>query len=118
MNFSGTLAGSIWADAATNLFIFALGFVVYAALQPAIKRRQWWIVLPFAPLIAHAAVIDVLFNQTGGRLVFMEWRYTLTLSQRIDWHYRAGGWRGARARWWADRVINRILPGHITGRGV
>lgn len=109
------LTGNIYYDAAINLYLFFLGFVIYAGMQTAIKQRVWLLILPVAPFIAHAGIIDVLFNQGPGRLMFLEARNTLTLSERIDWHYLDEGWRGDRARWWGNR-INIILPGHITGK--
>jgi hypothetical protein len=109
------LTGNLYYAAAINLYLFFLGFIIYAAMQEAIRQRIWLMVLPVAPFILHAAIIDVLFNQGPGRLMFLETRYTLTLSERIDWHYLDEGWRGDRARWWGDR-INIILKGHITGK--
>jgi len=112
-NWVFSFTGNALVDALISLWIFYVGFVLYAGLQPAIKARQWLIVLPALPLIAHAGIIDVLFNQGPGRLMFMELRYTLTLSQRLDLHYTEKGWRGDRARWWADNLVNKIFPYHI-----
>jgi hypothetical protein len=118
MNFTNwifTFTGNIWYDAGINLYIFAVGFVLYAGLQTAIKQKQWGIVLPFAPIILHAAVIDVLFNQSGGRAMFLETRNTWTLSGRFDFHFYEEGWRGDRSRWWGNR-INIVFPWHIGQR--
>jgi hypothetical protein len=115
-NWIFPFTGNLFYDAAINLFIFLAGFVAYALLQPAIKAKQWWKVLPWSLLILHAAIIDVLFNQGPGRLMFMELINTWTLSDRLDLHYLEEGWRGDRSRWWADRLVNRILKGHITGK--
>jgi len=102
---------TFWID----MTIFFFGFVAYAKLQPAIKNKEWRKVIIWVPLIAHAGIIDVLFNQSIGRLLFLETKYTMTFSQRLDWHYKEYGWRGAISRFISDKLVNKILPYHITG---
>jgi hypothetical protein len=102
---------TFWGDMA----IFFFGFVAYAKLQPAIKNKEWRKVIPWVPLITHAGIIDVLFNQSFGRLMFWELKYTLTLSMRLDLHYKEYGWRGTLSRFISNKLVNKIFPGHITG---
>lgn len=113
MNWIIFSTGNPVIDTVLSLWIFYLGFILYAGLQPAIKARQWWVVLPAAPVIIPAGVIDVLFNQSVGKLMFLESRYTLTLSQRLDFHWRFGtGWRRRLARN-VGFYVNMIFAGHI-----
>lgn len=95
-----------------TLYFFYLGFVLYAGCQEAIKNRDWLVILPCFPILLVAGAIDVLFNQTFGRLLFLELSYTLTFSDRLDSHFHEDGWRGSMARS-IGNAINKILPGHI-----
>lgn len=101
------------------LWVFYLGFVLYAGCQPAIKNaiktkcwRDWLPLVPVAPVLIVCGLMDVAFNQTVGRLMFWEWTYTLTFSERLDLHYGETGWRGSMARS-IGNVLDKILPQHI-----
>ena len=98
----------------TDIVLFYYGFVIYSGCYNAIKQRKWLVVLPCIPIILYAGLIDVVFNQTIGRLLFLELKNTWTLSGRIDLHYVDIGWRGRLARELAWG-INTVMPGHITG---
>lgn len=95
------------------LWVFYLGFVLYAGCQNAIKQRAWLVILPCAPVLIVCGLMDVAFNQVVGRLMFWEWTYTPTFSERLDLHYADSGWRGTLARIIGDVVLDRILPHHI-----
>ena len=94
------------------IYVFYLGFVIYAGCQNAIANRYWPVIIPCAPILLIAGLIDVVFNQTAGRTLFLEWKYTLTFSERLDYHFKDYGWRGAMARS-IGNAIDKILPGHI-----
>lgn len=51
------------------------------------------------------------FNQVVGRLMFLEWAYTLTFTERLDLHFKDVGWRGGMARW-LRYIFDTFLPGH------
>ena len=102
------------ANVLLTLWVFYLGFVLYAGCQNAIAQHRWLVIVPALPVIIPAGIIDVLFNQSIGRALFLESRYTLTFSMRLEFHYKETGWRGRNARWMADG-INTILPHHIGG---
>jgi hypothetical protein len=96
------------------LWLFMLGFILYAGCQNAIAKRKWLVLVIPAPVLIVFGLADVLFNQLFGRLIFWEWRYTLTFSQRLDCHVFDEGWRGSIARelgW----LLDVFLPGHIEG---
>jgi hypothetical protein len=101
-----------WQLGILLLWIFYDGFVTYAGLQEAIKNRDWAIVAPSLPIVIPAGIIDVVFNQTFGRLMFLEWTNTFTFSERLDYHYHEMSWRGSMARS-IGNVINKVFK-HIT----
>jgi hypothetical protein len=86
--------------------------VIYVGCQNAITQKAWLVILPLIPIILIAGIIDFLFNQTIGRLMFLEWRYTFTFSERLDSHFLDTDWRGSVARD-IGNAIDKILPGHI-----
>lgn len=101
------------------LWAFYLGFVLYAGCQVAIANavktkcwRDWLPLVPVAPVLLIVGLMDVAFNQTAGRLIFWEWTYTLTFSQRLDLHFLDTGRRGSIARD-IGNVLNKILLNHI-----
>lgn len=94
------------------LYLFYLGFVVYAGCQNAIKEKAWLVILPCLPILLVAGAIDVLFNQVFGRLLFLELKYTMTFSERLDVHFLEASWRGSVARS-IGNALNKILPKHI-----
>ena len=94
------------------MWFFYLGFVLYAGCQHAIAIRQYAVLIPCAPVLAPAAVMDVLFNFTFGRIMFWELTNTITFSERLDLHYSTTGWRGHLADK-IGNVIDTILPKHI-----
>ena len=99
-------------EIAIILYLFYLGFVLYAGCHVAIINRQWLVILPCAPILLIAGAIDVLFNQVPGRVLFCEFKGTWTFSQRLDYHFKDVGWRGDLARS-IGHAIDKILPGHI-----
>lgn len=94
------------------LWVFYLGFVLYAGCQNAIAQRAWLVIAPCAPVLLICGLMDVVFNQTFGRLMFLELTYTMTFSERLDLHYNEEGWRGSMARS-IGNVLDKILPHHI-----
>ena len=106
------LTGHIYLEAAIVLWMFYIGFVLYAGCQNAIKERRWLVILPCFPILLIAGAIDVVINQTFARLLFLEFKGTWTFSQRLDYHFRDVGWRGDLARS-IGHAIDSILPGHI-----
>lgn len=96
------------------LWVFYIGFVVYAGLQPAIKARRWGVVIPCLPILLPAGAIDVLLSPVVGMLVFHEFKHHWTISKRLDAHYYSNDWRGERAQL-AGKWVNWILPAHIGG---
>lgn len=94
------------------LWVFYLGFVIYAGCQNAILARKWLVILPCAPVLIVCGLMDVAFNQTVGRLMFWEWTYTLTFSERLDYHFHENTWRGSMARA-IGNLLDDILPRHI-----
>ncbi|NNM68928.1 MAG: hypothetical protein HKM00_02980 [Gallionella sp.] len=94
------------------LWLFYIGFVFYAGCQVAITARQWGVLIPAAPVLLIAGLMDVLFNQTFGRVMFWEWTFTMTFSERLDLHFHNSGWRGSLARD-IGNVLDKILPNHI-----
>jgi hypothetical protein len=115
MNWIIFTTGSTMLDTGLSLYVFYLGFVLYAGLQEPIRQKQWLVVIPAVPIIIPAGIIDVLFNQSIGRILFWEMKYTTTLSQRLDLHYYEHGWRGDLSRR-VSRIVNMILAGHIGER--
>jgi hypothetical protein len=95
-----------------DMWIFYLGFVLYAGCQNAIEKRRWAVIIPALPIVLPAGLIDVLFNQSIGRLMFLETKYTLTFSNRLQGHYYEDGWRGDLARY-IGGAVDAILPHHI-----
>lgn len=51
---------------ALDMWVFYLGFVLYAGCQNAIAEKRWLVILPTLPIVLPAGIIDVLFNQTFG----------------------------------------------------
>jgi len=96
------------------IYLFYIGFVVWAGCQNAIKDKAWASLIPVAPIVLIAGLMDVAFNFTFGRLIFWELTNTLTFSQRLDLHYLDSGWRGSVARD-IGNVLDHLLPNHILG---
>lgn len=94
------------------IYIFYLGFVLYAGCQVAIANKKWLNLIPVAPILIVAGLMDVLFNQTAGRVIFWEITYTLTFSERLDLHFKDADWRGSVARK-LGAFLDAILPSHI-----
>jgi hypothetical protein len=94
------------------IWAFYLGFVLYAGCQNAIAQKAWAVLIPCAPVIIVAGLMDVMFNATFGTLMFWEWDHSFTFSERLDYHYLSLGWRGSLARD-IGGVLDHILPGHI-----
>lgn len=104
------------AIAASSLWVFYIGFVLYAGLLPAIRARRWWVVLPCAPIIIIAGIVDITLAPVFGILVFHEiMPYKWTISGRLRYHYYDTGWKGERARYLGDRV-DYISPFHIANK--
>ena len=95
-----------------SIYLFYIGFVVYAGCQVAIYNRKWLVIIPCVPIILLAGLIDVLFNQVFGRLMFWEMKFTFTFSERLDLHFHDSDWRGRVAHSIGD-AIDQILPNHI-----
>lgn len=95
------------------LWIFYICFVLYAGAQYALANKKWAAVIPLVPFLLLGGIIDVVFNQTIGRLMFWEWTYTLTFSERLDLHYHEYGWRGRVLARPIGDFIDWILPHHI-----
>lgn len=110
MTFTITL--NTWQLGALIAWLFYDGFVVYSGCQKAIEARAWSVIVLEVPKLAIAGIIDVVVNQTIGRLLFWELAYTLTFSQRLDLHFRDTDWRGSMARS-IGNALNKILPKHI-----
>jgi hypothetical protein len=98
--------------AAWGLWVFMVGFAVYAGLQPAFKEGRWGLIALYSPILIVAGLIDVNLSPLVGLIAFHELRFSWTISQRIDFHYPNTGWRGARAKYFGDR-INWVFPFHI-----
>ena len=94
------------------IYLFYLGFILYAGCQNAIESKAWGVLIPVAPIIVIVGLMDILFNQTVGRLIFWELKYTLTFSQRLTLHWFDKDWRGSIARD-IGNVLDKILPHHI-----
>jgi hypothetical protein len=101
-----------WQLCALIAWLFYDGFVVYAGCQKAIEARAWGVIVMEIPKLLIAGIIDVVVNQSIGRLLFWERAYTLTFSQRLDLHFRDTDWRGRVARS-IGNSLNKILPKHI-----
>ena len=95
------------------IWLFYLSFVLYAGCQHAIITRQYTVLIPCAPVLLVAGLMDVLFNFTLGRILFWELTNTFTFSERLDLHYTGTGWRGSLAGK-IGNVLDEILPGHIS----
>jgi hypothetical protein len=93
-------------------WVFYLGFIFYAGCQNAIVQKRWRVLIPALPVLFVAGVMDVLFNQIFGRLLFWEITSTWTFSQRLDLHYKDIDWRGNRSRK-IGSAVDSILPNHI-----
>jgi hypothetical protein len=112
MTYTFTITLNLWEIIGLVLYFFYDGFVVYAGCSAAIAARAWAVIILELPKLAVAGVIDVLINQTFGRLLFWENTYTLTFSERLDLHYHDIDWKGSVARS-IGNAINKILPSHI-----
>lgn len=95
------------------IYLFYICFVVYAGCQSAIINKKWSALIPVLPILLIAGLMDIVFNQIFGRILFLEWKYTLTFSERLDLHFHDMTWRGTLARDIGD-YIDKILPMHIS----
>jgi hypothetical protein len=114
------LARLLWRLAAEHpyqatlwtLWVFMVGFAVYAGLQPAFKEGRRGLIALYSPILIVAGLIDVSLSPLVGLLAFHEFRFIWTISRRLDFHYPDAGWRGARAKYFGER-INWVFPFHI-----
>lgn len=75
------------------------------------ERGGWWRLV--APITLIALALDVLLNFTELALLMWDWprdRYELTFSNRLKRLVLDGGWRGAFARFVANRMLNPFAP--------
>jgi hypothetical protein len=94
------------------IWVFYLAFCLYAGCQNAIAEKAWGVLIPTLPVVVVGLILDVMFNFTFGRLLFWEWAYTTTFSERLILHFTDTGWRGSVARD-IGNVLDHILPHHI-----
>lgn len=93
----------------------AWGFVAISHAKKLIDNAElglFWRVHLY-PLAAIFYFLDVAFNALLGSLFFFEFPRELLFTSRCKRHYRACGWRGGMARFWA-RQLNEIDPGHVS----
>lgn len=98
-----------------SAFLVITGFVFVFAVRRVLDSGAWcpWYVKLIARVwLVVGIVADVAFNWLWGTVIFREFPQELVFTSRVQRHFGSSGWRGDKARQWAQ-FLNAVDPQHI-----
>lgn len=103
------------ASALLSAFLVITGFVFVFAVRRVIDADVWcpWYVRMIARIwFVIGIVSDVAFNWIWGTVIFRDLPRELVFTSRVKRHVEDAGWRGEKARRWAQ-FLNAVDENHV-----